>query len=127
MDFDAPDLATRIEALSLQDIDRLPFGVIRLDRNGIVLIYSATEAKQSGYRGEAKGHNFYELSSCAGMDDFRGRIARAAEEGPVDLEFGWPRDYGNRSRELRIRVQSARDGGIWLFIERDSGQERPPS
>ncbi len=41
------------------------------------------------------------------------------DKGPVDLEIGWPGDYGDPSRELRIRVQSARNGGLWLFMERD--------
>lgn len=41
------------------------------------------------------------------------------EEGPVDLEFGWPGDYCDPSRELRIRIQSSRKGGVWMFIERD--------
>ena len=45
---------------------------------------------------------------------------RASEAGPVDLEFGWPGDYGDPDRELRIRVQSARPGGFWIFIERDA-------
>jgi hypothetical protein len=27
------------------------------------------------------------------------------EQGPVDLELGWPGDYGDPRRELRIRVQ----------------------
>jgi len=49
IDFDAPDLAARIERHSRSDLDYLPFGVILLDRAGIVLFYSATEARLSGY------------------------------------------------------------------------------
>jgi photoactive yellow protein len=119
VDFNAPDLAARVEQLSQDVLDRLPFGVILLDRDGMVLFYSATEARQSGYAGSPMGQNFFTVSRCAGMDDFRGRIMRAQEAGPVDLEFGWPGDYANPNRELRIRVQSSRPGGVWLFIERD--------
>ena len=54
-----------------------------------------------------------------GSDNFRGRVTRAMEQGPVDLEFGWPGDFGDSKRELRIRVQSSRSGGVWMFIERD--------
>ena len=46
-------------------------------------------------------------------------FCRTVDKGPVDLEIGWPGDYGDPSRELRIRVQSSRNGGLWLFIERD--------
>lgn len=120
IDFNAPDLAARIERLSQYELDRLPFGVVLLDREGTVLFYSATEARQSGYSGSPIGLNFFTISRCAGREDFRGRITRAIETGPVDLEFGWPGDYADPARELRIRVQSARQGGFWICIERDS-------
>jgi photoactive yellow protein len=124
VDFDAPDLAARIEQLSQAERDRLPFGVILLDREGIVLFYSATEALQSGYAGSPLGKNFFELSRCMGSDDFRGRVVGAMEEGAVNLEFAWPGDYADPNRELRIRVQSARPDGLWIFIERDEAPAR---
>ncbi len=118
IDFDVPDLAARIEALDQSEMDVLHFGVIHLDRDGTVLFYSATESRQSGNPNPVTGKNFY-ANSCMGGDTFRGRIMRAQEEGRVDLEIAWPGDYGDPKRELRIRVQSARDGGVWLCIERD--------
>ena len=124
IDFDAPDLAGDIEQLSQYDLDQLPFGVILLDAEGTVLFYSETEQRQSGYAGRPLGKNLFDLSSCFGSDDFRDRIRRAQDEGKVDLEFGWPRDYADPQRELRIRVQSARRG-LWLFIQRDSAGAAP--
>ena len=119
LDFDAPDLAARAEHASQFELDNLSFGVIRLDREGTIQFYSATEARQSGYGKVPLGQNLFAISRCLGGDDFRGRIERAMAKGPVDLEIGWPGDYGDRDRELRIRVQSSRSGGVWLFIERD--------
>jgi photoactive yellow protein len=119
IDFNAPDLAARIEQVSQHDLDNLPFGVIQLDRDGTVLFYSATEARLSGYGEVPLGQNLFDISRCMKGDDFRGRLTRAMEEGPVDLEFGWPGDYADPARELRIRVQSSRTGGVWMFIERD--------
>jgi photoactive yellow protein len=119
IDFDAPDLAARAEAASQFELDHLPFGVILLDRKGTVQFYNATEARLSGYGEIPLGLNLFDISSCLGSDAFRGRIERAMDKGPVDLEIGWPGDYGDPRRELRIRVQSSRSGGLWLFIERD--------
>lgn len=119
-EFDAPDLGRRIEQLSQYELDGLPYGVILLDREGIVMFYSQTEARQSGYRGSPIGQNFFSIARAAGGDEFRTRIMEAHEAGPVDLEFGWPSDYTTPQRELRIRVRSARQGGFWLFIERDA-------
>jgi photoactive yellow protein len=118
--FDAADLAARIEQLSQYELDRLPFGVILVDREGTVLFYSEAEARQSGYAGSPLGQNLFAVSRCMGADDFRGRIMRAAGAGPVDLEFGWLGDYADPARALRIRVQSARARGFWIFVKRDA-------
>jgi photoactive yellow protein len=119
IDFDARDVAAQAEQCSQFELDHLPFGVILLDREGTILFYSATEAELSGYAAIPIGQNLFKISDCLGGDGFRGRIIRAIEAGPVDLEFGWPGDFANPKRELRIRVQSSRKGGVWLFIERD--------
>lgn len=122
IDFNAPDLAARIEKLSPSDLDRLPFGVIRLDREGTVLVYSATEARLSGYGTTPLGRNLFDVSLCASRGDFRERVMHAIESGAadLDLELGWRGDPSDPNREMRIRIQSSRTGGVWLFIERDS-------
>lgn len=119
IDFDVPDLAGGIERLSRNDIDTLPFGVIRLDDAGAIVFFSETERREAGFDQAPLGENLFELSQCFGSDEFHGRIARAREEGPVDLDIAWVGDRLDAARELRIRVQSARPDGIWLFIERD--------
>lgn len=119
VDYEAPDLAAQIEQLSQYDLDQLPFGVVLLDKEGMVLFYSATEARQSGYRGSPLGQNFYAISRRFGRGDFQSRIMRAQETPPVDLEMALPGDYSDPKRELRVRVQSARQGGVWLFMQRD--------
>jgi len=118
--FDAGNLVEQIERLSQDELDHLPFGVILIDRDGMVLFYSATEARQSGYGRNPIGQNLFAISACFDADDFRGRIARAMEQGTVDLEFGWVGDYADPDRDLRIRVMSANSRtGTWIFIQRD--------
>ena len=119
IDFDASDLALQIEQLSQHELDELPFGVILLDPEGIVKFYSATEARLSGYGASPLGKNFFEVSRCSGKDDFQALIVAAQETPPVNLELALPGDFGDPKRELRIRVQSARQGGVWLFVQRD--------
>jgi photoactive yellow protein len=119
VNFDAPDLAAQVEQLSRNELDHLPFGVILLNREGVVLFYSQTEAHQSGYGKIPIGQNLFEISSCMAGDDFRGRIVRAMEAGPVDLEFGWTGDFDDPKRDLRFRIQSSSAKGVWIFVERD--------
>jgi photoactive yellow protein len=120
INFDARNLAAAIEPLSQYDLDRLPFGVILLDRTCSVIFYSETEGIQSGYAPRSPiGRNFFKESRCFDTDEFRGRIVRAMETGNVDFELGWSGDFNDPTRDMRIRVQSALNGGVWIFIQRD--------
>ena len=122
--FDASDLAEQIARLSPPELDRLPFGVILLDREGTVKFYNQTEAELSGYGKIPIGENLFAISPCMSSIDFRGRIERAMGEGPVDLEFGWSGDFADPTRDLRLRVISCDSDGIWIFIERDAPAAR---
>jgi photoactive yellow protein len=124
LDFDAPDLAARIERLTQAQLDAVPFGVIELDPAGTVLIYNANEVRLSGYGTTPLGRNFFAVSRNPNKGELQTRIMRAMEEGPVDLEFGWRGGTGAAERELRLRVLSSRRGGVWIFIERDDGNVR---
>ena len=119
IDFDAPDLVARIEQLSQHQLDHLPFGVVLLDRRCVVQFYSATEARESGYGMEPLGRDFFDVSHCDSKRDFRERLTRAMEAGAGDFELALPGELANPNREVRIRVMSARKGGVWMFMERD--------
>lgn len=118
LSFDARDLAAQVEALDEADIDALPFGAVRLDRNFFVRFYNATESKLSGY-GHPIGQNFFEISETPTKDELKAKILAARETGKVDLELGWRGGKGASLSELRLRVQSSKDGGVWMFFERD--------
>ena len=109
IDFNAPDLARRIDQLIQSDLDQLPFGVILLDRKGIVLFYSQTEARQSGYGKLPLGQNFFAWRP-AWTTTISVAASRAQEAVPVDLEFGWSGDLADRKRDLRIRRARAACG-----------------
>jgi photoactive yellow protein len=119
-DFESPDLAHVVECMPLEAVDRLPFGVIRLDKDGIVTFYSKREAELSGRGGiPTVGLKFFsEVAPCMDNPGFRGRIEAARAAGTLDIEFNHLGDFADRSRELCVRAQSASDGGVWLFHQR---------
>jgi len=118
---DMAGLAEAVERLPAEAVDALPFGSIKLDQDGVVSFYSAAESKLSGYGSRpALGKSFFvEMAPCMDTPAFRGRIERARAAGKYDLEFGWIGDFSDRSRELRVRVMPASDGGCWIFISRE--------
>lgn len=52
--------------------------------------------------------------------ELRGQIDSARSSGSVDKELGWIGDFDNRDGEIRLRALSASDGGVWLFLNRES-------
>lgn len=118
--FDQPQLARTLESLPPESIDALPYGAIRLDASGRVTFFSQAEARLSGY-GERPviGRQFFtDIAPCMNHPHFLGRIEQARQSGTLDIEFGYVGDFDNADRELRVRVQSATNGGFWIFIQR---------
>ncbi len=48
LEFDAPDLRERLDALSLPDLDAVPFGVIAFDLDNRVVGYNRYESDRAG-------------------------------------------------------------------------------
>ncbi|URI11630.1 hypothetical protein MW290_22090 [Aquincola tertiaricarbonis] len=120
-DFDAPDLAEKVEALHAYEINQLPFGVIRLDAGGKVDLYSTREATLSGWNGRPNiGLDFFtRVAPCMNTPAFKGALDAAVAEGRVDAEFVHIGDFADPYRAIRIRALSSADGGVWLFLLRE--------
>jgi photoactive yellow protein len=119
-DFNTPKLADALEALDRSELDRLPFGAIKLDPHGAVQHYNATEAKLSGRNSmPTVGKLFWvDVAPCFDNGYFKGRIDKAIATGKLDMSFTFVGDFSDRTRELTVRVQAAKDGGIWIFHQR---------
>lgn len=119
--FDDPDLAQQVEQLHAHEINRLPFGVIRLDSLGNVEFFSAREAEQSGWDGRPNiGLDFFtRVAPCMNTPAFKGVLDAAIANGSVDAEFLHTGDFADPDRSIRIRALSSADGGVWLFLQRE--------
>lgn len=119
LDFQAARLAESIENLSHDELDALPFGVIKLDPQGIIQLYNKTRAEQDGRGGMPRiGLSFFtEVAPCLDNGYFKGRIEKARAAGALNISFEFIGDFKDRDRELAVRAQSAKDGGTWIFIK----------
>ncbi len=120
--FDQDDLSAAIERLPAEDLDALPFGAIRLNADGDVLVFSGSEKRLSGYgdRPALGRHFFTQIAPCMDKSSFHNRIERALAAGNADIEFGWIGDFGSAERALRVRVVPASGGGCWIFLKRET-------
>lgn len=120
VDFDEPAIAQAVERLSEADRHALPYGAIHVDPNGVIVFYSDAERRLSGYSGSnplGRGY-FTEVAPCLATPAFQGRIEQARAVGRIDIEFGYVGDFDDLDKELRFRIQSASDGGLWIFTQR---------
>ncbi|KQN31975.1 hypothetical protein ASF00_04245 [Sphingomonas sp. Leaf34] len=120
--FDQPDLARAVERLEVKEIDVLPFGAIRLDPKGAVVLFSEAEARLSGFGARPRiGLNFFtQIAPCMNTESFRSAAERAVSAGTFNAEFTHIGDFDDRDRELTVKIQSASDGGMWIFLRRES-------
>jgi photoactive yellow protein len=117
--FEDAYLAESVETLPPEIVHALPFGAIRLDAGGRVIFYSDTERRQSGYRSEVMGHDFFtDIAPCMSNPNFRGRIDRALAAGKLDISFGYVVEVASGEMDLDVRVQSSASGGCWIFLRR---------
>jgi photoactive yellow protein len=120
-DFHSGERVRAVEQMTARDIDRLPFGVIKLDPAGSVELFNLAERVQSGYKSRpAMGlHFFTDIAPCMNVPAVKGRIDAAMGAGEVDVEVGWTGDFSDPDRAMVIRCQSASDGGLWVFLRRE--------
>jgi len=119
-DFDDADLAAAVDQLPRAALDRLPFGVVRLDAAGRVVIFSTTEAKLSGYGGRPTlGLDFFtDIAPCMNQPSYRGRIEQGVAAGTLNARFTWVGDFDDREKVIQVRLHGIAGGGCWIFMHR---------
>ena len=66
MEFDSPDLLTRLEAASEPILDAAPFGIIRMESGGRVVAYNTFESQLAGLsKDRVVGRDFFaDVAPC---------------------------------------------------------------
>ncbi len=107
-----------LKELSSGEFDNLPFGVIQLDREGMVKTYNRWEATLARRNPDGVlGKNFFlEVAPCTNVASFRGHLDRLAATGQgsyvFDFDFLFP--WGKRLVRIRFLVESV--DVRWVFV-----------
>lgn len=112
----------RIERLGESDLDRLPIGAIRLDREGSILSYNRTEAELAGRRKESVlGKNFFtEVAPCTNVQEFAGRFREGVEKGSLHMVFPYIFDFQMEPRNVWVTLfYSNETNTAWVFVRED--------
>ena len=116
----AADRATELSALTREQLDALPYGAIKLDREGRVLSYNAAEGELTGRDpGRVVGRNFFtEVAPCTQVREFRGSFGELVEHRSVNREFDFTFAL-SPPVEMRITMlYEQREGAVWVLVDR---------
>lgn len=114
----------RLARLGTEGLDALPFGAIRLDRDGRVASFNAYEQRLTGLEPQAVvGLRFSEVAPCTQVQAFVEAVEQGRAAGKLDrvLRFVFPRRGAACVVSVRLYVDPP-SGQLWLFIA-----QRPPA
>jgi photoactive yellow protein len=112
----------RIQGLGENDLDRLPIGAIRLDREGKILSYNQAEATLSGRKKEiVLGKNFFtDVAPCTNVQEFAGKFREGVQNGSLHTVFPYIFDYKMDPRNVWVTLfYSNETDTAWVFVRDD--------
>jgi photoactive yellow protein len=108
--FSDPGLLGALEGAPAEALDDLVFGLIAMDRHGVVLHYNADESRRSGLSPErVVGRDFFRsVGPCADHPRVAGRFVEAARTGrTLDEELDFTFTFRMRLSPVRLRLLAA--------------------
>lgn len=112
----------RLDQLTPEQIDKLPFGTIKLSSEGVILQYNFTEARAAGYDPkEVIGKNFFtEVAPCTRVADFYGRFQEGVNKKDLFVTFPYRFVFSStRSTDVSVTLfYSKTNDSVWVMIQR---------
>jgi len=111
--------AESVDRMSESELDTLPFGAIRLDRDGKVLSYNAAEAKLTGRDPKRViGRNFFtDVAPCTNVQAFAGRFREGVAKKKMHAIFPYRFDFEMAPRDVSITLfWSEQTESAWVFV-----------
>jgi photoactive yellow protein len=115
--------ARKIDQMSNGELEQLPFGAIRLDRNGTVLSYNAAEAKLTGRDpNRVIGRNFFtQVAPCTNVQGFAGRFREGVAQKKMHVIFPYRFDFEMAPRDVTVTLfYSEQTESAWVFVRETS-------
>ena len=112
----------RIQSLGENELDRLPIGAIRLDREGKILSYNQTEADLAGRKKESVlGKNFFtDVAPCTNVQEFAGKFREGVQQGSLHTVFPYIFDFQMDPRNVWVTLfYSNETDTAWVFVRDD--------
>jgi photoactive yellow protein len=108
-----------IDRMNERELDQLPFGAIRLDKDGKVLSYNRTEANLTGRDPQRViGRNFFtQVAPCTNVQTFAGRFREGVAKREMHAIFPYRFDFEMAPRNVTVTLfYSRQTESAWVFV-----------
>jgi photoactive yellow protein len=115
------DRLFRLAELSPEEVDVLPFGAIRIDREGTIRTYNQYEARLSRLdAGRVVGKNFFrDIAPCTAVKAFEGRMHEfIASNDEVSTTFDYFFSFAHDGTNVTITFVKLPYDEIMIAVER---------
>ena len=119
--FGKTDIDNVMSKMSAQDINKLAFGAVELDANGIIIKYNAAEGAITGRNPAAViGKNFFrDVAPCTAKPSFKGVFDAGVKANNLNTMFEYTFDYEMKPTKVKVHMKKAMSGGTyWIFVKR---------
>jgi photoactive yellow protein len=107
------------DAMTVDELDALPYGMIQLDASGRILKYNAVESRLASLPQEqAIGKQFFtEVAPCTKVQRFYGRFKDGVVRESLDAAFEFHFAFKQAPRDVTVRLfYSRRTRTVWVMI-----------
>ena len=110
----------RLTSMSRDELDQLPIGAIRLDRDGTIREYNAAEARLANLDpADVIGKNFFtEVAPCTNVQEFAGRFRAGVGSDRPAVAFPYVFRFPKRELVVTILLHFEQDSEYgWIFVQ----------
>lgn len=120
LQFDDDHLGETLRHATEEKLDNAPFGIIRVDDEGIVEFFNQYEAELSGMDpAEVLGKNFFtQVAPCTNNRLFRGRFKKGVRRDELDETFTYTYTYKMRPTLVDVRLYRDESGQNWITVQK---------
>jgi photoactive yellow protein len=114
------DIDNALAGLSPVELDTLPFGVIKITRQGTILHFNKKEGQLTNLvPGDIIGRNFFrDIAPCTNRREFLGQFVAGAKSGKLDVKFNYLFDFRMKPRRVTVHLKkSYHDEHYWILID----------
>jgi photoactive yellow protein len=108
-----------LAALTREQADAQPFGVVQVTDDGTVRLYNRWEATLAGIAPTtAEGRNFFtQVAPCTNNRLVLGKFKDGVQKGALDVEFNYTFTYKMRPTNVALRLyRHAASATNWVFV-----------